>query len=112
MKQDMIVILDLGSEENSALARKIRSFGVYSEIHPHDLDKKGFSALANVKGIILYGGKNNVVDGVEIDVNPEIYDMGIPVVAIDHKKAKCPTITEKDVESFLFDTCPRHVTAH
>ena len=105
MKQDMIVILDLGSEENSALARKIRSFGVYSEIHPHDLDKKGFSALANVKGIILYGGKNNVVDGVEIDVNPEIYDMGIPVVAIDHKKAKCPTITEKDVESFLFDTC-------
>lgn len=105
MKQDMIVILDLGSEENSALARKIRSFGVYSEIHPHDLDKKGFSALANVKGIILYGGKNNVVDGVEIDVNPEIYDMGIPVVAIDHKKAKCPTIVENDVESFLFDTC-------
>ena len=105
MKQDMIVILDLGSEENSALARKIRSFGVYSEIHPHDLDKKGFSALANVKGIILYGGKNNVVDGVEIDVNPEIYELGIPVVAIDHKKAKCPTITEKDVESFLFDTC-------
>ncbi len=105
MKQDMIVILDLGSEENSALARKIRSYGVYSEIHPHDLTKEGFSLLANVKGIIIYGGKNNVVDGKEIDVFPEIYEMGIPVVAIDHKKAKCPTITESDVEKFLFDTC-------
>ena len=105
MKQDMIVILDLGSEENSALARKIRSYGVYSEIHPHDLTKEGFSALPNVKGIILYGGKNNVVDGVEIDVLPEIYEMGIPVVSIDHDKAKCPTITEDGVESFLFDTC-------
>ena len=105
MKQDMIVILDLGSEENSALARKIRSFGVYSEIHPHDLTKEGFSALSNVKGIILYGGKNNVVDGVEIDVLPEIYDMGIPVVAIDHNKAKCPTLDLNDLEKFLFDTC-------
>ena len=37
MKQDMIVILDLGSEENSALAREIRALGVYSEIHPHDI---------------------------------------------------------------------------
>lgn len=32
MKQDMIVILDLGSEENPRLAREIRALGVYSEI--------------------------------------------------------------------------------
>ena len=37
MKQDMIVILDLGSEENARLAREIRALGVYSEIHPHDI---------------------------------------------------------------------------
>ena len=37
MKQDMIVILDLGSEENPRLAREIRALGVYSEIHPHDI---------------------------------------------------------------------------
>ena len=34
MKQDMIVILDLGSTENTVIARDIRSLGVYSEIHP------------------------------------------------------------------------------
>ena len=37
MKQDMILILDLGSEENPRLAREIRALGVYSEIHPHDI---------------------------------------------------------------------------
>ena len=37
MKQDMIVILDLGSHENTVVARAIRALGVYSEIHPHDI---------------------------------------------------------------------------
>ena len=37
MKQDMILVLDLGSEENPRLAREIRALGVYSEIHPHDI---------------------------------------------------------------------------
>ena len=37
MKQDMILILDLGSEENPRLACEIRALGVYSEIHPHDI---------------------------------------------------------------------------
>ena len=105
MKQDMIVILDLGSEENSALARKIRSFGVYSEIHPHDITAEGIKALPNVKGIIINGGPNNVVDGVEIDVLPEIYDIGIPVVAQNHEKAKCPMVCDKCLEKFLFETC-------
>ena len=37
MKQDMIVILDLGCTENTATARAIRALGVYSEIYPHDV---------------------------------------------------------------------------
>ena len=41
MKQDMIVILDLGSTENTVLARAIRALGVYSEIYPHDITEIG-----------------------------------------------------------------------
>ena len=52
MKQDMIVILDLGSTENTVVARAIRDMGVYSEIHPHDITVDGLKALDNVKGII------------------------------------------------------------
>ena len=69
MKQDMIVILDLGSTENTVLARQIRDLGVYSEIHPHDITAEGLKALNNVKGIVLNGGENRVVDGVEVVVN-------------------------------------------
>ena len=73
MKQDMIVILDLGSEENPRLAREIRALGVYSEIYPHDITLAELNALPNVKGVILNGGPNHVVDGVEIDACSDIY---------------------------------------
>lgn len=105
MKQDMIVILDLGSENNSALAREIRSLGVYSEIYPHDITAKQLAAIPNVKGVILNGGPNNVIDGVKIDVAAEIYGASVPVVALNHATDKCPAIKEGDLKSFVFDTC-------
>ena len=82
MKQDMIVILDLGSTENTVVAREIRSMGVYSEIHPHDIGVEGLKKLENVKGIILNGGENRVVDGAAVDVDPALYECGVPVIAI------------------------------
>ena len=110
MKQDMIVILDLGSTENTTIARQIRDLGVYSEIHPHDITPDELNALDNVKGIIINGGENRIVDGVAIDVNPAIYDCGYPIIAIDHEPAKCEKKyadmpSEEDVKSFLFDVC-------
>jgi GMP synthase (glutamine-hydrolysing) len=110
MKQDMIVILDLGSTENTTLARAIRDLGVYSEIHPHDITPEGLKGLENVKGIILNGGENRVVDGAPIDVLPEIYSCGCPVISIDHPTAKCETkLTAlpdtEELKIFLFDTC-------
>ena len=110
MKQDMIVILDLGSTENTTIARQIRDLGVYSEIHPHDITVDELKALDNVKGIIINGGENRIVDGVAIYVNPAIYDCGYPIIAIDHEPAKCEKKyadmpSEADIKSFLFDTC-------
>ena len=77
MKQDMIVILDLGSHENTVLARAIRALGVYSEIYPHDITAAELKALPNVKGIIINGGPNNVVDGVHRRVARDLRS-GIP----------------------------------
>ena len=115
MKQDMIVILDLGSHENTVLARAIRALGVYSEIYPHDITAEELGKLPNVKGIVINGGPNNVIDGVAIDVRPEIYSLGIPVMAAGHDKALCevklPEFTDDieaikaAVKSFVFDTC-------
>ncbi|MBQ6573825.1 MAG: glutamine-hydrolyzing GMP synthase [Bacteroidales bacterium] len=115
MKQDMIVILDLGSHENTVVARAVRALGVYSEIYPHDITAQELKALPNVKGIIINGGPNNVIDGVEIDVLPEIYEAGFPVMAAGHDKAKCEVklpafgsdaeAVKAAVESFVLDTC-------
>jgi GMP synthase (glutamine-hydrolysing) len=115
MKQDMIVILDLGSPINTVIARAVRDLGVYSEIHPHDITPDKLSQLPNVKGIIINGGKNNLIDGVSIDVNHSIYDAGYPILAVDHQPAKCedkrtswPDSEEKIKEilkPFLFDVC-------
>ena len=115
MKQDMIVILDLGSHENTVLARAIRALGVYSEIYPHDITVDQLKALPNVKGVIINGGPNNVIDGVAIDVNHEIYSAGIPVMAAGHEKALCdvklPQFANDEqaiknaVKGFIFDTC-------
>ena len=113
MKQDMIVILDLGSTENTKLARDIREMGVYSEIYPHDITASELKGLPNVKGIIINGGPNNVVDGSPIDVCPELYEAGYPVMAAGHNAAACErsihSWDEADsaqiLRSFVFDTC-------
>ena len=105
MKQDMIAILDLGSENNSALARAIRDMGVYSEIYPHDITLASLKSNPSIKGVILNGGPNNVVDGKKIDVADEIYSCDIPVVAIDYPAAKCPSVKEDEVKEFVFGTC-------
>ena len=109
MKQDMIVILDLGSEENPKLAREIRALGVYSEIHPHDITAEALKALPNVKGIILNGGPNRVVDGVEIDVSPDIYRFDCPILLADHKGDKPWPKDERErreaLSNFVFGIC-------
>ena len=113
MKQDMIVILDLGSTENTKLARDIREMGVYSEIYPHDITASELKELPNVKGIIINGGPNNVVDKIPIDVRPELYEAGYPVMAAGHGAAACErsihSWDEADsaqiLRSFVFDTC-------
>ena len=110
MKQDMIVILDLGSTENTVIARQIRALGVYSEIHPHDITPQELAALNNVKGIIFNGGENRVVDGTPVEISEELYSLGYPMMAIDHPTAKCDKKLaalpdEVTLKSFLFDEC-------
>jgi len=110
MKQDMIVILDLGSTQNTVLARQIRDLGVYSEIHPHDITVDELKALDNVKGVILNGGENRVVDGVAVTVRPELYACGLPMFSVDYPESKCDTQyselpDDATMKAFLFDIC-------
>ena len=109
MQQNMILIIDLGSDENPMIAREIRALGVYTEIHPHDITRETLADLPNVKGIILNGGINRVVDGVEIDASEAIYTSGLPMLVFDHKgEPAFPTDAEERkalLSDFVFNKC-------
>lgn len=115
MKQDLIVVLDLGSEENTGIARVVRSLGVYSEIHPHDISLEKLKSLPNVCGIIVNGGENRMEVGDVIDVAKEVYEAGIPILMVNHEsplRAMDLKTWEADeeklsaqIEDFVIGTC-------
>ncbi|RSK29213.1 glutamine-hydrolyzing GMP synthase [Bacillus sp. HMF5848] len=77
----MIVVLDFGSQYNQLITRRIREFGVYSELHPHTLTAEEVAAM-KPKGIILSGGPNSVYGDGAFSCDEAIFDLGIPVLGI------------------------------
>ena len=85
MKQDLILILDLGSEDNVRIARAIRALGVYSEIYPHDITLFELEDMAGLRGVIVNGGPNNIVGGVPITIPSWLPDAGFPLLFINYE---------------------------
>ena len=83
MQQDMIVVIDLGSENTTTLARAIRALGVYSEIHPHDLTAEQLAALPNVRGFVLAIGPNRAYEGQVLEPSQAILGAGLPLLSAD-----------------------------
>lgn len=79
---DKIIVLDFGSQYNQLIARRIREFGVYSELHPGDMKLNEILAMGDVKGIVFSGGPNSVYDEGAPKCDPEIYECGLPVLGI------------------------------
>jgi GMP synthase (glutamine-hydrolysing) len=79
--QEMIVVLDFGSQYNQLITRRIREFGVYSELHPHTISVEDIKKM-NPKGIIFSGGPNSVYDENSFRCDERIFDLGIPVMGI------------------------------
>lgn len=79
---DKIIVLDFGSQYNQLIARRIREFGVYSELHPGDMKLKDILAMGDVKGIVFSGGPNSVYEEGSLKCDPEIFTSGLPVLGI------------------------------
>ena len=84
MTHNMIAILDLGSTQSARSRAIIRALGVYSEIHPTTSPPAALKALPGIAGVILNGGENRVVDGAPVEVDPAIYDLGLPILSVDY----------------------------
>ena len=78
---DKIIVLDFGSQYNQLITRRLRDFGIYSELLAHDISMEKIKEIAP-KGIIFSGGPNSVYDKNALEVNPEIFKLGIPILGI------------------------------
>ena len=78
---EKIIVLDYGSQYNQLITRRIREFGVFSELLSHKITAEEVKAI-NPKGIILSGGPNSVYDDSAFGIDEEIFNLGIPVLGI------------------------------
>lgn len=79
---DKVIVLDFGSQYNQLIARRIREFGVYSELHPGNMTLENILAMGDVKGIIFSGGPNSVYEDSAPKCDPAIFNCGLPVLGI------------------------------
>ena len=80
-EQEKIVVLDFGSQYNQLITRRIREFGVYSELLPHTVTAEELKKI-NATGIIFSGGPNSVYDENAFHIDSAIYDLGVPILGI------------------------------
>ncbi|HEX7058088.1 MAG TPA: glutamine-hydrolyzing GMP synthase [Bacilli bacterium] len=78
---ELVVVLDFGGQYNQLIARRIRDLGVYSELLPHHTPA-GEIAKLNPRGIVFSGGPASVYEENAPQVDPAVYDLGIPVLGI------------------------------
>jgi GMP synthase (glutamine-hydrolysing) len=81
LNAQMIAILDFGSQYSELIARRIRETQVYSEVLSYRTTADQLRQL-NPKGIILSGGPSSVYDDRAPLCDPEIWNLGIPVMGV------------------------------
>ena len=79
--RESILILDFGGQYNQLSARRVRECNVYCEVHPYTMKIEEIKAM-EPKGIILTGGPNSVYDMASPHGDPELFELGIPVLGI------------------------------
>ena len=77
-----ILIVDFGSQFTQLIARRIREFGVFSEIISHKKINSSKIIRQNIGGIILSGGPLNVYQNSKFTFDKKILKLNIPVLGI------------------------------
>ena len=76
-----ILVLDFGSQYTQLIARRLREYGVYTEIVPY-FEKLDSIKAKNPKGIILSGGPASVYEKDAYKPDSAIFRLGIPILGI------------------------------
>jgi GMP synthase (glutamine-hydrolysing) len=79
--QNKVLVLDFGSQTTQLIARRIREFGVYSEIKPCFISLEEIKSFSP-SGIVFSGGPSSVYDKNAPLIDKEIFSLGIPILGI------------------------------
>jgi GMP synthase (glutamine-hydrolysing) len=78
---DEVVVLDYGGQYSQLIARRVRECGVFSELLPHHVGPEEVRRR-NPRGLILSGGPASVYADGAPRLDPELLELGIPVLGI------------------------------
>src|SRR3954465_10588125 len=78
---DEVVVLDFGGQYSQLIARRVRECGVFSELLPHHVGVEEVRRR-KPKGLILSGGAAWVYADGAPKLDPELLELGIPVLGI------------------------------
>ena len=79
--EQTVLVVDFGAQYAQLIARRVREANVHSAIVARDITAAEVKA-ASPAGIILSGGPASVYSDDAYRVDPEIFDLGIPVLGI------------------------------
>ena len=80
--EEKILVLDFGGQYNQLIARRVREQQVYAEIKPFNKITPAEIRQIGYKGIIFTGGPNSVYDPASPHFDPQVLNLGIPVLGI------------------------------
>ena len=95
--QDKILVLDFGSQYNFLICRRIRDQHVYAELKSYAGITAAQIKEAGYKGIIFSGGPNSVYAEGAPKCDPEILNLGIPVLGLCYGHQLISLLNEGEV---------------
>jgi GMP synthase (glutamine-hydrolysing) len=79
---EKVLVLDFGGQYDQLIARRVREQNVCAEIKPYNKISCDDICNEGYKGIIFTGGPNSVYDESSPHYDPEILNLGIPILGI------------------------------
>ena len=80
-QDELVLVMDFGSQTAQLISRRVRDQNVFCQIVRHDLTAERIREL-NPKGLILSGGPASVYGAGSPQVDPAIFDLGVPILGI------------------------------
>ncbi len=93
-----VLVLDFGSQYTQLIARRVRENHVYSVVHPCDYPIEKIREL-QPRAIILSGGPQSVYSDTAPFCSREVFDLGVPLLAICYGMQLTAYLLQGEVEA-------------